>query len=305
MSRVGVNLTGTFDFMFHTKKIGDETNQKKLILFCRASCAFRNTLFPRLTEMKETTATLSPLRFDLTIESILLDSDLFVKYKSAERAIGLLQEAIERSPRSIPLREKLREICATQGQIFEAARQSLALASLYIAREDFESAYDRLQDAKLLDPRISIASGLEAIRRAKHPEFTAPNYQIVAQTPVQFNRDAAFAGNLSLIGLFDVIQVLENSRLTGLLNLKSEVKIGSIAFNIGKIVDAEMGGTTGTMAFRKIVEVTNGAFEFMLSEKEFPVVIQASSNTNLLLDTLSEMDEEKKFTGELTASGVE
>jgi hypothetical protein len=32
----------------------------------------------------------------------------------------------------------------------------------------------------------------------------------------------------------------------------------------------------------------------MLSEKEFPVVIQAASNTNLLLDTLSDMDEENK-----------
>ncbi len=245
--------------------------------------------------MKETTATQT--RFDLTIESILLDADLFVKYKSAERAILLLQDAIERSPRSIPLREKLRDICSSQGNIAEAARQSLALASLYINREDFESAYDRLQEAKLLDPRISIAPGLEAIRRAKHPEFSTSQPQIVQQqqaAPVQFRRDAAFAGNLLLVGLFDVIQVVENSRLTGLLNLNSETHVCSIAFNVGKIVDAEAGGMTGTLAFRKIVEINGGTFEFTLSEKEFPVVIQATSNTNLLLDTLSDMDEENR-----------
>lgn len=237
---------------------------------------------------------------ELSVESILLDSDLFVKYKSPERAIKLLQESIERSPRSVPLREKLREISASHGNIGEAARQCLALASLYINREDFEPAYDRLQEAKLLDPRISIASGLEAIRRAKHPEFAvgtvyqSPQAAKAATAPPVFSRDAVFAGDLSLISLFDVIQVIENSKLTGLLTLKSAPNIGSVAFNIGKIVDAESSGATGIAAFRRVVEMTDGAFEFNLSEKEFPVVIQAVSNTNLLLDTLSEMDEENK-----------
>ena len=238
-------------------------------------------------------------RVDLSVESILLDADLFVKYKSPERAVGLLQDAIERSPRSIPLREKLREISAAKGQSAEAARQCLALASLYINREDFESAYDRLQEAKLLDPRISIAPGLEAIRRAKHPEFAAGTIHqsqqaaTAAAPPVKFRHDAAFAGDLSLVGLFDVIQVAENSRLTGLLTLKSDSHNGSIAFNVGKIVDAEANGAGGTAAFRRIVEISAGSFEFTLSEKEFPVVIQAPSNTNLLLDTLSDLDEEK------------
>lgn len=249
--------------------------------------------------MKKTAVT-NTSTVELSVESILLDSDLFVKYKSIERAVSLLQEAIERSPRSIPLREKLREICGSKGNIAEAARQCLALASLYINREEFESAYDRLQEAKLLDPRISIASGLEAIRRAKHPEFAAGTVYQTAQAaraaapPVQFRRDVAFAGDLSLVSLFDVIQVAENSKLTGLLTLKSTPHIGSVAFNVGKIVDAEASGCTGVAAFRKVVEITDGAFEFTCSEKEFPIVIQAATNTNLLLDTLSDMDEENK-----------
>jgi hypothetical protein len=43
--------------------------------------------------------------------------------------------------------------------------------SLYIGREEFDLAYDRLQEAKLLDPRVSVAPGLEAIRRARRPDF--------------------------------------------------------------------------------------------------------------------------------------
>lgn len=245
--------------------------------------------------MKESVATAN--RLDLTVESILLDADLFVKYKAPERAVEILQEALDRSPRSIGLREKLREVCATQGKIAEAARQCLALANLYINREDFESAYDRLQEAKLLDPRISIAPGLDAIRRAKHPEFSAPTHYYAPakpSAPIEVRRDAVLAGNLSLITVFDAIQVLENAKLTGRLTLKCDDNIASISFNLGQIVDAEAAEMTGTVAFRKVVEFSSGTFEFTLSVNEFPVVIQATSNTNLLLDTLSAMDEENR-----------
>ena len=89
-----------------------------------------------------------------SVESVLLDADLFVKYRSPEKAFALLHESLERSPRSISLREKMRDICIAQKNLNEAALQCLALVSLYISREDFDLAYDRLQEAKLLDPRI-------------------------------------------------------------------------------------------------------------------------------------------------------
>jgi len=104
---------------------------------------------------------------EVSLESVLLDADLFVKYSSPEKAFQLLKESLDRSPRSIPLREKMRDICVKQKNLDEAARQCLALVSLYIGREDFDVAYDRLQEAKLLDPRISVAPGLEAIGRAR------------------------------------------------------------------------------------------------------------------------------------------
>lgn len=237
-------------------------------------------------------------RPNLTIESILLDADLFVKYKSPERAVQLLQEAIDRSPRSIPLREKMCQVCAASGQINEAARQSLALASLYITREDFESAYDRLQEAKLLDPRISIAPGLEAIRKAKHPEY-AQSFTAVKTAPIEVRRDAVLAGNLALITIFDAIQAIENSKLTGTLALTDDNRAAKVNFNVGQIVDSQAAELSGTAAFSKVVEFTAGSFEFSLSETEFPVVIQATSNTNLLLDALSALDEQGRDEFEL------
>src|SRR5438105_1878680 len=79
--------------------------------------------------------------------------------------------ARERSPRSIYLRERMREIAPSHKHPEEAARHCLALASLYIERDNFDAAHDRLLEAKQLDSRISISSGLEAIRRARHPEL--------------------------------------------------------------------------------------------------------------------------------------
>ena len=226
---------------------------------------------------------------ETSIESVLLDADLFVKYSSPEKAFELLRSSLERSPRSISLREKMRDICVKQKNLNEAARQCLALVSLYIAREDFDVAYDRLQEAKLLDPRISVAPGLEAIRRARRPEFAAGR----DRSPQNVRTDVTFAGNLAFVNIFDAVQVIENSKMTGLLVFKSDLFLANVAFNDGKIVDAECKGKNGAIAFRDIIEINGGTFEFSVSETSFPVLITVSSNTNFMLDVLTELDHER------------
>src|SRR3954468_18415740 len=158
---------------------------------------------------------------ETTIESVLLDADLFVKYSSPEKAFDLLRSSIERSPRSIALREKMRDVCVKQKNLNEAAKQCLALVSLYIGREDFDIAYDRLQEAKLLDPRISVAPGLEAIRRARRPDFALDR----DRTPQKVRTDVTFAGNLAFVSIFDAVQVIESSKMTGLLIIKADLHL--------------------------------------------------------------------------------
>jgi hypothetical protein len=226
---------------------------------------------------------------EVSLESVLLDADLFVKYSSPEKAFALLKGSLDRSPRSIPLREKMRDICVKQKNLDEAARQCLALVSLYIGREDFDLAYDRLQEAKLLDPRISVAPGLEAIRRARRPDFAVNR----DRSPQKVRTDVTFAGNLGYVGIFDAVQVIENARMTGLLVIKSDMHLASVAFNEGRIVDADCNGHNGHTAFREIIEINSGTFEFSMSEIEFPVVINISNNTNFLLDVLTELDHER------------
>ncbi len=222
------------------------------------------------------------------VDTAILDAELFIKYKAPEKAMERLRTAIERNPRSIPLREQLRGISITSKHNEEAARQCLGLASIYIEREDFNTAHERLLEAKHLDPRINIAGGLEAIRRARRPDLS-PAATRTESTPGRTY--PTFAGDLAVISVFDAIQVLENAKLTGELLLTGDSKTGRVFFNEGRIVDAESAGTKGEVGFRRVVEITNGSFEFQKSAETFPVTIQALSNTNLLLDTLRQLDE--------------
>jgi tetratricopeptide (TPR) repeat protein len=222
------------------------------------------------------------------VSTALLDAELFVKYHAPERAIKRLRTALERSPRSILLRERLREIAAGHKHMEEAARQCLALASLYIEREDFEAAYDRLLEAKELEPRINIASGLEAVRRSRRPDSRSASQSISRRRDLA---NVTLAGDLSAISLFDVIQVVENTKLTGALILTAEAQNGQLFFNEGKIVDADCGAARGAEAFRQVVEIQSGTFDFQKSARNFPTHIQAASNTNLILGTLRHLDE--------------
>jgi hypothetical protein len=229
------------------------------------------------------------------VDTALLDAELFIKYKAPERAIKRLRTALETNSRSIPIREKLREVCISEKQNDEGARQCLALASLYIERDDFESAYDRLLEAKQLDARINIAGGLEAIRRARRPDLRPDEASAAAPHRSQH---AILAGDLSAISVFDAVQVIENAKLTGTLvltpTLTSSEPTGRVFFNDGRIVEAEAAGDTAEQGFRRIVEMTKGSFEFRKSAQKFPRRINALSNTNLILDTLSQLDEEKR-----------
>jgi tetratricopeptide (TPR) repeat protein len=227
---------------------------------------------------------------DGEIETALLDAELFVKYKAPERAIVRLRSALERNPRSLQLRERLREVAAVKHPE-EAARQCLALASLYIERDDFDLAQDRLLEAKHLDPRISIASGLEAIRRARRPHGQAAEAALPAYNA---RPSVTLAGDLSAISIFDIVQVIENSRLTGALSITNDAVAGRILFNEGRIVGAETGMTVGAEAFRRVVELTGGEFDFERAAQAFPVTLNTASNTNLILDSLREIDEENR-----------
>ena len=100
----------------------------------------------------------------------------------------------------------------------------------------------------------------------------------------------ALKGDLSEIGLLDVIQILDNAQKNGKLLISSEGQEGVIYFNSGRIVNACYQNKTGEQAMYALVGVKGGTFDYQPSDKAFEMVIN-NNNTNLLLEGLRLLDE--------------
>jgi tetratricopeptide (TPR) repeat protein len=210
-------------------------------------------------------------------ESAIIDAELLVKYRMLNRAVETLERAIDNMPRNVGLREKLREILIDAGRRDQAAQQCLALASLHISEGNVERANERLLEAKRLDPRVSVTGPLRDMRTSK-PAPSAPQ--------------RILSGNLSDVSLFDIIQIIENSKLSGVLLILTTVSQGEIHFAEGRIIGARAALENGVPALGKLLDSAGGTFEFEKSGKEYEQTIQASSNTALILDMLRAKDEE-------------
>jgi hypothetical protein len=211
-------------------------------------------------------------------ESAIIDADLLVKYRMVNRAIETLERAIDSAPRHVGLREKLREVLVDAGRRDQAAQQCLALASLHISAGDIERANERLLEAKRLDPRVSVTGQLKDVRRTD-------------STPVIVHK--VLAGNLADVNLFDIIQIIENSRMTGSLVITSSAASGEIHVNEGQVVGSKSGNETGVRALASLLGAVDGSFEFEKSSQDYEREIQATSNTALILDILRAKDEEE------------
>jgi hypothetical protein len=99
-------------------------------------------------------------------------------------------------------------------------------------------------------------------------------------------------GNFAIVSLFDIIQMIDNSRQTGVLMIASPAVNGEIHFNEGQIVGAASEANVSVDALAMFLAVTEGIFTFRKSDKPYPRTIQASSNMALMMDLLRVKDED-------------
>lgn len=100
------------------------------------------------------------------------------------------------------------------------------------------------------------------------------------------------SGNFAFVSLCDVIQIIENNKLSGALSLKSPATTGEVQFNDGVIVGASSGSVRGLDALKCCLDVTEGSFEFMRSLEHFSPAIHAPDNKSLVMDLLRTKEEE-------------
>lgn len=148
---------------------------------------------------------------------------------------------------------------------------------------------------RFLDLKPDQLAALESLIEGKpliRPQAT-PEQQVGSESePSGSNSPDLLLGNFAVVSMFDIIQIIENNRLSGTLGVTSTAANGEIHLNDGRIVGAHSGSSTGTDALKSFLDVTEGSFEFRRSATHYPSTIHAASNMSLMIDLLRVTDEE-------------
>jgi CheY-like chemotaxis protein len=113
-------------------------------------------------------------------------------------------------------------------------------------------------------------------------------------TQMLSSTDTELSGSLSHLDLPGVIQMLEQARQTGALNINAGATDGVIFFEAGEIFHAECGTFFGDEAVTQIVkacqEADKGVYKFVYGATAAQRTVLRSA-TDLLLDALRDFDE--------------
>jgi tetratricopeptide (TPR) repeat protein len=214
---------------------------------------------------------------DDDLDHFIVDIELLEKFGQHKNAIQRLERALKQYPHEIKLRQKLKTIYLDRQMTKKAAQECLEIAKTLQLQEQKEEATKYIREAQRLNPLLT--SSRKTVAAPASPEKASPDIP-----------SGALRGDLSEIGLLDIIQLLDNAQKSGWLQLKSEGNPGTIFFNSGKMVDASYLGKKGEEAIYALVGINGGYFEYQPSSELFGVVIH-ESNTNLLLEGLRRLDE--------------
>jgi tetratricopeptide (TPR) repeat protein len=225
---------------------------------------------------------------DEDVENFIVDIELLEKFGQHASAIGRLEYVLKRYPQEIKLREKLKALYFDRRMPKRAAQECLEIAKILQHQDQKEEANKYLREAQRLNPVLSSAK----------PDAPTAEAQPARQATSEASGNyVALRGDLSEIGLLDVIQLLENCQKNGKLLIASEKRAGTISFNGGRIVNAAYQDKCGEQAVYALVAVKGGTFDYQPSAVPFDVVIH-NSNTNLLLEGLRLLDESNREQGE-------
>lgn len=227
---------------------------------------------------------------DEDVDNFIVDIELLEKFGQHASAIGRLEHVLKQYPQEIKLRQKLKILYFDRKMPKRAAQECLEIAKILQHQDQKEEANKYLREAQRLNPVLSSArrdAAPATVKAAPATAAAAASY-------------AALKGDLSEIGLLDVIQMLDNCQKTGKLLISSERQAGTIFFNAGRIVNAIYQEKAGDQAMYALVAVKGGTFEYQPSATAFDVVIH-NSNTNLLLEGLRLLDEANRDMNEAEA----
>ncbi|MBL8914114.1 MAG: response regulator [Archangium sp.] len=98
-----------------------------------------------------------------------------------------------------------------------------------------------------------------------------------------------FVGNLSDMGVVDLVQTFEIGRKTGVIKLEGD-RAGVVYFREGRVIDAELGRLRGENAFYRMLNTFEGKFEVSFVPVDRPERIEVSTQ-GLLMEGMRRLDE--------------
>jgi DNA-binding response OmpR family regulator len=99
-----------------------------------------------------------------------------------------------------------------------------------------------------------------------------------------------FAGSLEDMGLVDLLQTIDLSRKSGVLKLSSGPRRGSVFFQEGRVIDAELGRLVGEAAIYRFLLWNEGSFELEFREVRSEDKLGISTQA-LLMEGVRRLDE--------------
>jgi len=100
-----------------------------------------------------------------------------------------------------------------------------------------------------------------------------------------------FSGSLSEMGLVDLLQTIDISRKSGVLELTSGGRSGTVHFQSGRLVHAESGSLEGDQAIYRFLVWNEGEFDLEFRPVEPPRETIQSSTQGLLMEGMRRVDE--------------
>jgi CheY-like chemotaxis protein len=107
------------------------------------------------------------------------------------------------------------------------------------------------------------------------------------------DQKANFSGQISDMGVVDLLQTVEIGRKTGLIRFTSDERpdqVGTIFFRNGKVIDAELGLLRGEKAIYRLLVWNDGRFEMEFVAVDRPDNIEMSTQ-GLLMEGMRRVDE--------------
>ncbi len=212
-----------------------------------------------------------------TIEEVIIEADIFIRYGLTESARDILEAYVEKEPENIELHEKLKSIYVDLGDKEKAVGECLVLSELYKKANDTDMSSNILKEAFSINPEDQRLSGIEIPSFEEEYASTSNNAPVIED----YSEELAEADFYFKQGLIDEArEILE--RLNSIFPENEEIK--EKLSTLGQVVEAG----------KEIKEAEKESVPITIKEESLEAAVEEIAEPILDSDVMDIFNEFKK-----------